>query len=145
MNYGRLVIAAVAGTVVDAAYGFLVYGMLLQNSFALYPGVYRPAAMGMDFMPYLMGGIFLAMLAATFIYAKGYEGGSGLVEGARFGAAIGVFAMGYAAIVNYATLNVGRRHTAMMGTAALGEWIVDGIVLGLVYKPATSAAKRARV
>jgi hypothetical protein len=145
MNYGRLVIAAVAGTVVDAAYGFLVYGMLLQSSFAQYPGVYRPAAMGMDFMPYLMGGIFLAMLAAAFIYAKGYEGGSGLVEGARFGAAIGLFAVGYSAIVNYATVNVGRRHTAMMGTAALCEWIIDGIVLGLVYKPATSAVKRARV
>jgi hypothetical protein len=145
MSYGRLVIAAVAGTVVDAVYGFVVYGTLLQSSFAMYPGVYRPAAMGMDFMPYLMGGIFLAMLAAAFIYAKGYEGGSGLVEGARFGAAIGLFAVGYASIVNYATINLGRRHTAMMGTAALGEWIIDGIVLGLVYKPATSAAKRAGV
>jgi hypothetical protein len=145
MNYGRLVIAAVAGTVVDAAYGFVVYGMLLQSSFALYPGVYRPAAMGMDFMPYLMGGIFLAMLAATFIYAKGYEGGSGVTEGARFGAAIGVFAVGFSALVNYATVNIGRRHTAMMGAAALGEWILDGIVLGLVYKPATSPAKRAGV
>jgi hypothetical protein len=40
------------------------------------------------------------MVAAGYIYAKGYEGGSGIAEGARFGAAIGLFAVGYAAIVN---------------------------------------------
>jgi hypothetical protein len=34
MNYGRLVGAAVAATVYDSVYGFLVYGVLLANEFA---------------------------------------------------------------------------------------------------------------
>src|SRR4051794_3220335 len=38
MNYGRLVGAAVAATVFDAVYGYLVYGVLLANSFAAFPG-----------------------------------------------------------------------------------------------------------
>ena len=42
MNYGRLVLAAVVATIVDACYGFVVYGMLLTGEFARTPGVYRP-------------------------------------------------------------------------------------------------------
>jgi hypothetical protein len=136
MNYGRLVIAAIVGTVVDGVYGFIVYGMLLSSQFARFPGVYRPPDEGPSYLPYLFCGIFVAMVAAAFIYAKGYEGGSGVAEGARFGAAIGIFAVGYADVVNFATLNIGRRLTLMLSVATLVEWIIDGIVIGLVYKPA---------
>jgi hypothetical protein len=136
MNYGRLVMEAVAATIVDGIYGFLVYGMALTDTFAQYPGVYRPADAQMPFMPYLFLGIFIAMLSATYIYAKGYEGGSGVAEGARFGVCIGFLAIGYAVIVGYATTNIGRRLTAMMAVAALVEWIIDGVVIGLVYKKA---------
>ena len=38
MNYARLALAAVAATVFDACYGFLVYGMALAPEFARYPG-----------------------------------------------------------------------------------------------------------
>ncbi len=132
MNYGRLVAAAVVATIVDAAYGFLVYGMVLTQQFAKYPGVYRGAS-ETAYMPFLFCGIFVAMLAATWIFAKGYEGGSGAIEGARFGAAVGVFVIGYVCTVNYATMNIGPRHTAAMGAAGFVEWIVAGIAIGLVY------------
>src|SRR5262249_28302183 len=83
MNYGRLVIAAIAATVFDAIYGFLVYGQALAGVFSRYPGVYRPAD-DMSHMPVLMASIFVGALAAAYIYAKGYEGGSGVAEGVRF-------------------------------------------------------------
>jgi hypothetical protein len=141
MNYGRLVAAAVAATVVDAVYGFAIYGTLLTAQFAKYPGVYRaPDAQG-PFMVFLLGGILLAMLAASYIYAKGYEGQSGLVEGARFGALIAVVMEGYVILVNYATTNIGPRHSCVMGAAALVEWIIAGMVIGLVYKPAVSSSR----
>ena len=141
MNYGRLALTAVVGTVVDMTYGYLVYGVLLASQFGLYPGVYRPAE-DMSYMPVLMAGAFIAVLAATFIYAKGYEGKSGVEEGLRFGAVIGVFVVGYAALVNYAVLNIGRRLAVGMAAAGLVEWLVLGLVIGLVYKPAASATRR---
>ncbi|MBI3400488.1 MAG: hypothetical protein HY048_03620 [Acidobacteria bacterium] len=137
MNYGRLVLAAVAGTVVDACYGFVVYGLLLTSEFARTPGVYRAMDTQMAYMPFLFGGVFLAMLAAAFIYAKGYEGGAGLMEGARCGAALGVFAAGYAALIGYATTNIGRKMAGELMVANLVEWTINGIVIGLVYKPAS--------
>ena len=43
MNYGRIVVAAVAATVVFFICGFLVQGLLITKDYAPYPGVYRPA------------------------------------------------------------------------------------------------------
>ena len=135
INFGRFAIAAVVATVVDAAYGFVVYGNLLQSEFARHPGVYRPEDVAVGYMPYLFLGTFIAIVAATYMYAKGYEGGGGLQEGLGFGVALGVFAVGYSGIVNFAVLNIGRRLGGSMIIAAFAEWVLAGIVIGLVYKP----------
>lgn len=141
MNYARIAIAAVAATVVDGIYGFLVYGVLLASDFARFPGVYRPADVGQAYLPIMFGFLFIALLAVATIYAKGYEGGSGVAEGARFGVLMGVFvAMAFAG-VNYATLNIGRGHSVMMAVAAFVEWTLLGVVIGLVYRPSSTRAK----
>lgn len=140
MNLGRLVLAAVVATIVDAVYGFVVYGTLLLPWFTELPGVYRQADTAATYMPVLFCGTFLAMLAASYIYTKGYEGGSGVKEGFGFGIAIGLFAAGYGSIVNYATLNIPVDIGMTMAAAALVEWILAGIVIGLVYKPVGARA-----
>lgn len=137
MNYTRIVLAAVVGTVVDMTYGFFVYGMLLASQFGQYPGVFRPAE-DMSYMPILAAGSFIAVLAATFIYAKGYEGRSGVDEGLRFGAVIGLFGVGYASMINYAVLNIGLALAVNVAAAGFVEWLVLGLVIGLVYKPAVA-------
>ena len=136
MNYARLVLAAVAATVFDAVYGFLVYGILMAPEFAKYPGVYRSNEAGQAFLPLMFGGLFIAIAAAAIIYAKGYEGGSGVAEGARFGALLGVFVVFALAGVDYAVLNIGRRLAVMTAAAGFVEWLVIGVIIGLVYKPA---------
>jgi hypothetical protein len=141
MNYARLVLAAAAATIFDAVYGFLVYGMLLAPEFGRYPGVYRTTDAGMAFLPLMFGGLFLAIIAVAAIYAKGYEGGSGAAEGARFGVLLGVFVVFAFAAVNYAVLNVGRKIAAMTGAAAFVEWLAIGVVIGLVYRPAPGSPR----
>jgi len=136
MNMSRVAMAAVAAWIVDAVYGFCVYGMLLKSEFARYPDIYRPDNMQGAYMPYLFGGILIAMFAAAYIYAKGYEGGSGISEGIRFGVLMGILVVGYVCLVNYAVMNVGRHLAGAMALAGLVEWIIAGAVIGLVYKPA---------
>jgi hypothetical protein len=135
MNYARLAMAAVAAFVFDAAYGFLVYGMALAGQFSQYPGVYRPAE-DTSHLPVLFGGILIGVATATYIYAKGYEGGSGAAEGLRFGAALGVFVGGYSTLINWAVLNIGRSLAISLAAAAFVEWLLIGLIIGLVYKPA---------
>src|SRR6266851_1208599 len=142
MNFGRLVAAAVAATVWDAIYGFCVYGVLLAPEFAKYPNVYRSNEAGMAYLPLMFAGILVAMIVAAAIYAKGYEGGSGVSEGARFGVLLAVFVTAAFAGVNYAVLNIGRRLALSVAAAGFVEWLVAGIVIGLVYKADAGAARR---
>jgi len=62
--------------------------------------------------------------------------GAGLVEGARFGALIGVFAMGAFTVHNFVNLNIGRKLTVQQSVAYFVEWVVVEIVIGLIYRPA---------
>jgi len=141
MNYGRLVLAAVAATVVDMVYGFVVYANLLKSEFERYPEIYRSGDMQMAFTLYMVCGLLLATLVASYIYAKGYEGGSGVQEGMRFGVLIGMFAGAAYSLVNYSVMNLGRKITGEMAIAGLVEWTIIGIVIGVVYKPSRLQAK----
>jgi|SRR6516225_4335156 hypothetical protein len=136
MNYPRLAIAAVVATVFDAMYGYLVYGVLFAPEFARYPGVYRSAEAGQAYLPLMFGGLLIAIVAAAIVYAKGYEGGTGVAEGMRFGVLLGLFVVFTFPSVNYATLNIGRKLAAMTAAAGFVEWLFIGTIIGLVYKTA---------
>jgi hypothetical protein len=142
MNFGRVVAAGVAATVWDALYGFCVYGILLAPQFAKYPTVYRSNEVGQAHLPLMFAGILVAMIVAAAIDAKGYDGGSGVSEGARFGFLLAVFVVCVFTGVNYATLNINRRITAMLAVAGFVEWLVAGVVIGLVYKGTPNAGAR---
>jgi hypothetical protein len=144
MNYARIALAAVAATVVDAIYGFLVYGMLMVKEFERYPAVYRSNEAGMAYLPLMFVGVFVGMLVAAYIYAKGYDGGGGVAEGARFGILLGVFIAAIFAGVNYATLNIGRRLALELAAAGVVEWTLAGLAIGLVYKPTAAPASSRR-
>jgi hypothetical protein len=141
MNYARLALAAVAATIFDAVYGFVVYGMLLAPEFGRYPGVYRSNEAGMAFLPLMFAGLFIAIVAVAVVYAKGYEGGSGAAEGARFGFLLGVFVVFAFVAVNYAVLNIGRKIAVMTAAAGFVEWLAIGLVIGLIYRPAPGSPR----
>ena len=134
MDYKRLALAAVVAWFVDTIYGIIVWMMMLGGEFAKYPQVFRPQEAMTAKLPLMFAGGLLAMFALAYIYAKGYEGGSGVAEGARFGLLIAVFVVCVFAGINYATLNMGRRMAVVLAAAGFVEWLVAGIVIGLVYK-----------
>jgi hypothetical protein len=142
---GRLALAALAATIVDGVYGFAVYGTALASQFAAFPGVFRSTEAQTMYLPVMLCGILVGMFAITYVYAKGYEGGSGLMEGLRFGLLIAIFNAGYFVGVSYGILNIGRRLTVAMALAGLGEWLLIGATIGLVYRAGARSAKAAKV
>jgi hypothetical protein len=142
MNYNRLAIAAVVATVVDAAYGIVVWGMVLPGEFAKYPGIYRPAGDTSGFA-LMFAGILVAMFVASWIYAKGYEGGSSVSEGLKFGVTLALLMAVYIASTDYGTLRIGKKMALTLLGGQFGEFLLVGLAIGLVYKPATRAIKRA--
>jgi uncharacterized membrane protein len=82
--------------------------------------------------------MFIAMIVLAVMYAMLYDGGSGVAEGARFGALIGVFAISAFVEHNYVNLNIGLKLTLQQSVAYFAEWVITGIVIGLIYRPLTT-------
>ncbi len=136
MNYSRLALSAVGATVAYFALGFVLFALSpLRNEFLKYPALYRSQEGIKSVMPIGMAAMFIAMLVLAAIYALAYRGGSGFVEGTRFGVLVGVFAVCSFVIHNYVNLNIGLKLTLGQAVAYFVEWTVVGIVIGLIYKP----------
>lgn len=142
MNLSRIALAALGGFVAYFVVGGLTFTLLpsLKSEFLKYPAVYRSQQGIMSAMPAGMAAMFVSILALAVIYAMLYQGGSGLAEGARsgaiFGALVGVFAIGAFVVHNYVNLNIGVKLTVQQSIAYFVEWLVTGIVIGLIYRPA---------
>jgi hypothetical protein len=87
-------------------------------------------------MAFGMLAMFVALVAITVLYAMLCSTGPGLAAGARFGALVGIFAIGSFVIHNYVNLNIGLKLTIQQSVAYFVQWVLVGIVIGLVYKPA---------
>jgi hypothetical protein len=138
MNLSRIALASVAAFVAYFAVGGLAFGLLpwLKNEFLKYPNVYRSQEGIKSVMPVGMAFMFVAIATLAVLYAMVYQGGSGIVEGARFGALIGIFAVGSFVVHNYVNLRIGAKLTLQQAIAYFVEWVIVGIVIGLIYHPA---------
>jgi hypothetical protein len=86
-------------------------------------------------MPVGMAAMFVAMGVLAALYAMLYQGGSGTIEGAHFGALIGVFSICTFVVHNYVNRNIGVKLTIEQAVAYFVEWLITGIVIGLIYRP----------
>jgi hypothetical protein len=111
----------------------------LKSEFSKYPAVYRDQQGQMSHLPAGMAAMFLAILALAAIYALMYQGDSTLAAGARLGALygglIGIFAIGAFVVHNYVNLNIDLTITLQQSAAYFSEWLVTGVVIGLIYRP----------
>jgi hypothetical protein len=84
MNYSRLALAALGGTVASLAFGSSVFWLVpaLINEAHKYPAVFRPKEKMMSVMPIGLVAIFLSILVVAIIFAMIRQGGSGTMEGA---------------------------------------------------------------
>ena len=133
MNFGRVAAAAVVAWITYMLVSPVVNNVLLADLYARHTAVFRPQA---DMNLVLgLGASLLGFFVFAYAYAKGYEGGSGALEGLRFGVVVGLLLACFAVTWNYVVLPV----SGSMGVA----WIVDtlvemalyGCVVGLIYRP----------
>jgi hypothetical protein len=137
MNVLRIFLASLGAFVAYMVLDGLIFVLIpsLKAEFLKFPGVYRDHDGQMSHLPVGMAAIFLSMVVLAVLYAMLNQGGSGLAEGARFGALIGLFAVGAFVLHNYVNLNISLRLTINSAVAYFIEWTVVGIVIGLIYRP----------
>ena len=136
MNYSRLGLAALGGTVASFAFGFLVFWLVpaLINEAHKYPAVFRPREEMKTVMPIGIVATFIAILVVAIIFAMIHQGELGPTEGARLGVLIGIFAV-CSVLHNYMNLNIGLKLALGQAAAYFVQWTIVGIVIGLIYKP----------
>jgi len=137
MNYSRLALAALGGTVASFVVGFLVLWLVpaLFEEGHKYPAVFRPKEEMMRVMPIGLVATFVSILVVAIIFAMINHAGSGVAEGARFGVLIGIFVVCACVLHNYVNLNIGLKLALGQAAAYFVQWTVVGIVIGLIYKP----------
>ena len=137
MNYSSLALAALGGTVASFTFGFLVFWLVpaLINESHKYPAVFRPKEKMMTVMPIGLVATFMAILVVAIIFAMIDQGGSGPMEGARFGVLISIFVVCAFVLHNYVNLNIGLKLALGQAVAYFVQWTIVGIVIGLIYKP----------
>jgi hypothetical protein len=136
MNYTRVLLAALGAFVAYFVFGGVAFAVTsLKNEFMKYPAVYRSQESIKAVMPAGMAAMFVAMTALAMIYATTCRDASSVAAGARFGALVGVFAIGSFVIHNYANLNIGWALTVQQAVMYFIEWVIVGAVLGAIYQP----------
>jgi hypothetical protein len=137
MNYSRLALAALGGTVASFAFGFLVLWLVpaLIKEGHKYPAVFRPKEEMMAVMPIGLAATFISILVVAVIFAMIRQDGSGIPEAARFGVLIGIFVVCAFVLHNYVNLNIGLKLALGQAAAYFVQWTIIGIVIGLIYKP----------
>jgi hypothetical protein len=138
VNYSRIALAALGGTVAYFVLGGILFAALpsLQKEFLKYPTVYRTKDDMQRVMPMGMISILVGILVVAVLYAMAYPAGGGVLDGARFGALVGVFAVCSSALHNHMLLNVGLKLTVGQAISSFVQWLVVGIVISLIYAPA---------
>lgn len=139
MNYSRLALAAVVAWVASLAVGSFANGYLMADLYAAHPLVFRPQAE----MNMVLGfaGSLVGFFVFAYMYAKGYEGTSGLQEGLRFGVLVGLLFMSFGAIWNYVVLQVSNALGLAWAVDVLVEMAIYGTLVGVLYRPRAVAGK----
>jgi hypothetical protein len=138
MNFRRITLAAIAGTICYYVFGAISVG-IFANVYRPYEGILRPRSAIMGYLPYGLAGTLVAMFIAATIYAWGYKGGRAL-RGLQFGVLMGLFVLFGCVVHDYVIVNVGLKVELVEGLGQLVGWAIAGVAIGLVYRSPTQIA-----
>jgi hypothetical protein len=137
MNYARIALAGLGGTVVYFALGFLLLALLpFADEIRRHATVYRPEESMKQVAPVGMIALLIGMMALAALYALTLRDGSALAQGLRFGVLVGVFTTGAFLLHNYVSLNISLRLALLQAAAYFVQWVGAGIAIALIYRPA---------
>jgi hypothetical protein len=142
VNYKRLLLAAIASFIAYFVIGTLFFAVFGRDAFRPYAAVYRPMPEIQHYLPLGMAATLLAMFVLAVMYAKGYEGGGRVAEGARFGVLVAIFFDCVFVVHNYVNLNISLQLTLQQAVAYSCEWLISSIVIALVYAPLPGHQRR---
>jgi hypothetical protein len=135
MNFPRIALAAVAAWIVSLPVGFVVNDFLLADIYEANRTVMRPSEEVTANLPLGFAFLLVGFFAFAYAYAKGYEGGNGVMEGVRFGVLVALMVSGFGLIWQYILYPISATLAAALIIDSIVEFSIFGGVIGAVYRP----------
>ncbi len=145
MNFARIALAAVAAWVVSIPMGYVVNEIILKDLYLANAATMRPEAEIFANLPIGFGFMLVGFFAFAYAYAKGYEGGQGLMEGVRYGVLVGLMIDCFAIVWSGLTTHMSMSLTTAMMIDYIFEFALYGGIVGAVYRPSPAAASRVAI
>ena len=133
MNFGRLSTAALVSLLAHLALSALVWGTVLPDLFRQNAALLRaPADMNLV-VGY--GGSLIGFFVFAYAYAKGYEGGTGVVEGLRYGVLVGLLLAAFSGVWAYVMMPIPAAFAGAVIVDGIVEMAIYGAIVGAIYRP----------
>jgi len=136
MNFARIAAAAVVAWIVSIGIGFIVNAVILADLARANAAALRPDAELMGNLPIGFGFLLLGFFAFAYAYARGYEGGNGIMEGIRFGVIVALIVIGFGVIWQWVVFPISGSFGAAIAIDTIVELAIYGAIVGAIYKPA---------
>jgi len=140
MNFPRIALSAVAAWVVSLPVGFVINDFLLADIYEANRAAMRPEADVTANLPLGFVFVLVGFFAFAYAYAKGYEGGSGVMEGVRFGVLVALIVIGFELIWQYVLYPINGTLAAALIVDSIVEFAIYGGVIGAIYRPVGKTA-----
>ena len=115
MNAQKLLVGTLAGAAFLFLLDYLLYGVLLTDTFTRFPGYHRE----MPVWLWIILGLIILMGCFTYIYLKGVEPlGTKMQQGLRYGVVFGIM-LGFGVGLIYYSLQI---------PTPLNDYLIDGVI-----------------
>ena len=138
MNIKRLIFAIVAGWVVILGTDMLIHHLWLMPYYEATKAIWRPEEEMHTRIQWMFVAQFLSATTFVIIWAKGFAGGT-VGTGVVFGLLMGLFQAIWV-LVNYVLIPMPGDLAVRWFFSGLAQAMVLGIVVSLVYKPASPSS-----
>ena len=135
MNFARIAAAAVTAWIVSLPVGFVVSDVVLADLYRANTAALRPDADMLAVLPLGFGFLLIGFFAFAYAYAKGYEGGNGIMEGIRFGVLVAVLVTSFGLIWQYILFPITGALSVALIIDSIVEMAIYGGIVGAIYKP----------
>jgi hypothetical protein len=136
MNVKRFVLATIAVFIFFQITAFIIHGLILNPIYQQMADVWRPDMMSKMWIMYITSLIFSFVF--VYVFSKGYEN-RGIGEGIRFGIIMGLLILVVGMFNQYAVYLIPFSLALKWFISGMIEYIIAGIIVSLIYKPAEKA------
>jgi len=114
--------------------GFVVHGVLMNDTYEALAAIFRPKEQMDSMMWIMMVSAAVLMFIFCYVFTQGREG-TGAMEGVRYGTLMGVFLSLPTSIDAYVVYPITQELAAVWFITAVVSMMIAGAVFSVIYKP----------